>query len=289
MAYFYVLLLTFLFSFGGIMIKSSGMMFSSFMISFLRFAIGVTLLLIIDLVKYKRIRISFSSGLILLGGAAKAVNYLLENYGVMKGFSYGNVIVWPVQAIAALIAGALLFHEKMHLKNVIGAILCVTGISIVSLNGADLSGLAGGQAALLPVFIGAGIGAATFTICQKMLIDRIHTVESNLSMFLIGGAICLFPAVGSADPVRGPVSMQALIAVFTLGAITGIGFLLQAEALKKIPVFVVTMIQSSSVILTLLWAVLIYHEPVTRFIVAGTCLFLCGMLLINLKIGRSRT
>ena len=51
--------------------------------------------------------------------------------------------------------------------------------------------------------------------------------------------------------------------------------------------FGVTMIQSSSVILTLLWAVLIYHEPVTRFIVAGTCLFLCRMLLINLKIGRS--
>ena len=72
MAYFYVLLLTFLFSFGGIMIKSSGMMFSSFMISFLRFAIGVALLLIIDLVKYKRIRISFASGLILLGGAARS-------------------------------------------------------------------------------------------------------------------------------------------------------------------------------------------------------------------------
>lgn len=284
MAYFYILLLTFLFSFGGIMIKTSGTAFSSFMISFLRFAIGVVLLLVIDLVRYRRIRITLVNRLIILGGVAKAVNYLLENYGVMKGFSYGNVIVWPVQAVAAMAAGIFLFHEKVQIKSIIGALLCVTGIGIVSLNGAGLSGFAGGQAALLPVFVASGIAAAGFTICQKMMLGKMHTVESNLSMFVIGGAICLFPAFGSGQPsVRGPVRLPALLAIFVLGAITGIGFLLQAEALKKIPIFVVTMIQSSTVILSLLWAVLVYHEPVTRYIVTGTCIFLCGMLLINLK------
>ena len=288
MAYVYIILLTILFSFGGILIKTSGIMFSPVMMSFLRFAIGVVLLLVIEVAKYRRIRISFVNRLILIGGAAKAVNYLLENYGVMRGFSYGNVIIWPVQAIVALLAGIFLFHEKTRVRSIVGAVMCVTGIVIVSLNGVDFTNIAGGQAALLPVFAGAGIAAATFTISQKLLIGKMETTESNLSMFVIGCAICLFPAAGTGSLKPAAISFPAVGAILILGSVTGIGFLLQAEALKEIPLFMVTMIQSSSVILSLFWAVVIYHEPVTRYIVFGTLLFLAGMLMINLKVSKQR-
>jgi len=284
MAYLYIISLTILFSFGGILIKTSGIMFSPVMMSFLRFAIGVILLLIVQLVKYKRIRFSFADKFILIGGAAKAVNYLLENYGVMKGFSYGNVIIWPVQAIVALLAGVFLFHEKTRARSVIGALMCVVGIVIVSLNGVNFSNIAGGQAALLPVFAGAGIAAAAFTISQKLLIGKMDSAQSNLSMFSIGCAICFFPAAGTGGLRPAALSLPAVLAILILGSVTGIGFLLQAEALKEIPLFMVTMIQSSSVILSLFWAVVIYHEPVTAYIIFGTVLFMAGMLLINMKV-----
>ena len=286
MAYFYIILLTFLFSFGGILIKTSGLMFSPLMISFLRFAIGVVLLIIIELIRNKRVNLMLINRLILIGGAAKAINYLLENYGVMKGFSYGNVIVWPVQALTALFAGIFLFHEKVSLRSIIGAFLCVVGIVTVSLNGTGLSGFSGGQAALLPVFIVSGMGGAVFTICQKMMINKASTVESNLSMFLYGGGICFFPAAFAGTPFTDSVKLASLFCIFVLGAITGIGFLLQAQALKKIPIFMVTMIQSTTVILTLVWAVLIFGEPVTPYIASGVVIFVIGMLLINLKLPR---
>ena len=295
-SYFYVILLAVLFSFGGIAIKTSGTAFTPFMLSFLRFAIGVVLLVLIELVRERRIRLHFADKLILLGGIGKAVNYLLENYGVMRGFSFGNVIIWPVQAIVALAVSRFLFQEKVTLRSTIGALLCVTGIMMVSLNGTPLTEIRGEQASLLVVFVVSGISGALFTISQKMLIGKVSAVEANLSMFLISSVICLAAVLFEKRPAQqvsaipgviGPVTGPVLSAAVMLGAITGVGFLLQAAALKKIPVFVVTVIQSSTVILSLLWAVLFFHEPVTRYIVAGTLVFFTGIILVNIK-GKSR-
>ena len=306
-SYFYVILLAVLFSFGGIAIKTSGTGFSPFMLSFLRFAIGVVLLVLIELVRERRIRLHFADKLILLGGIGKAVNYLLENYGVMRGFSFGNVIIWPVQAIVALAVSRFLFQEKVTLRSTIGALLCVTGIMMVSLNGTPLTEIRGEQASLLVVFVVSGISGALFTISQKMLIGKVSAVEANLSMFLISSVICLAavlfekrpaqaagaaafaaaPDISGIPGIIGPVTVPVLSAAVMLGAITGVGFLLQAAALKKIPVFLVTVIQSSTVILSLLWAVLFFHEPVTRYIVAGTLVFFTGIILVNIK-GKGR-
>ena len=292
MSYFYMILLTILFSFGGITIKTSGTAFTPFMLSFLRFAIGVLLLVIIALVREHRISLHFADKIILMGGIAKAVNYLLENYGVMRGFSYGNVIVWPVQAVVALTVSRFLFREKVTARSVAGAILCVIGIMTVSLNGTPLREIRGEQAWLLGVFVVSGIGAALFTISQKMLIGKVGAVEANLSMFLIGSVICLVAVLFSDRPAQaisgipgiiGPITGPVLLSTTMLGAITGVGFLLQAAALKKIPIFMVTVIQSSTVILSLVWAVLFFHEPVTRYIVAGTLVFFMGILLVNIK------
>ena len=315
MSYFYMILLTILFSFGGITIKTSGTAFTPFMLSFLRFAIGVLLLVIIALVREHRISLHFADKIILMGGIAKAVNYLLENYGVMKGFSFGNVIVWPVQAVVALAVSRFLFQEKVTARSVAGAILCVIGIITVSLNGTPLGEIRGEQASLLAVFVVSGIGAALFTISQKMLIGKVGAVEANLSMFLVGGVICLVavlftdrtaqaassvisaaptlsaasasPGISGIPGIIGPVTGPVLVSISMLGGITGVGFLLQAAALKKIPIFMVTVIQSSTVILSLVWAVLFFHEPVTRYIVAGTLVFFMGILLVNIK-GKSR-
>ncbi|MBQ9643310.1 MAG: DMT family transporter [Lachnospiraceae bacterium] len=291
MSYFYMILLTILFSFGGITIKTSGTAFSPFMLSFLRFFIGVVLLVIIALVRERKIAFHFTNKIILLGGIAKAVNYLLENYGVMEGFSFGNVIVWPVQAVVALTVSRFLFQEEVTKRSVAGALLCVIGIITVSLNGTPLSEIRGEQAWLLAVFVVSGIGAALFTVSQKMLIGKVGAVEANLSMFLIGSVITLVVLLLADKPVQpgmipgviGPITGPALFSTTLLGAITGIGFLLQAAALKKIPVFMVTVIQSSTVILSLVWAVLFFHEPVTRYIVAGTLIFFMGILMVNIK------
>ena len=119
------------------------------------------------------------------------------------------------------------------------------------------------------------------TIIEVVLLGEMGTVEMNMSMFFIGGlaAACTIPPTGApAESIR----LSAVLAVLALGAITGLGFLLQAEAFRTVPVFTATIIQSSTVLLSLLWATLLWKETITVHIILGTALFLFGILLANL-------
>ena len=282
MGYVYLLLQALIFSFGGILIKTAAQCFSPFMVSFLRFALGVLFLLALQIIRGRRPRLVLLNRVIVFGGIAKTLHYLGENYGVTHGFSYGNVVIWPVQTVVILLISVLFLRERVTKQAVAGAFLCVTGIGLLTWNGAPPEAFFGAQGALLLAFVIAGIGASLFSVAQKKLLDRMDTVDLNTSMFVIGG-LCAAGVLPLTDaPVTG-LQIPAAVAMLILGAITGAGFLLQAEGLKTVPIFTATLVQSSTVILSLVWAALLYRERITGWIVAGTALFLIGILIVNLK------
>ena len=283
MGYVYLLLQALIFSFGGILIKSTANAFSPFMVSFLRFALGVVFLLALQLIRGRKPHLTLANRVVVFGGIAKTLHYLGENYGVMRGFSYGNVVIWPVQTVVVLLISTLIMKEKVTWWAVAGAFMCVFGIVLLTWNGAPLGDFIGDQGPLLIAFVIAGIGASLFSVAQKRLLDSMDTVELNNSMFLIGGLCAggVLPLTGAA--VTGPIRLPAAAAMLVLGAITGVGFLLQAEGFKTVPIFVATLVQSSTVLLSLLWAALLYHERITGWIIAGAALFLVGILIVNMK------
>lgn len=285
MGYIYLLLQALIFSFGGILIKTATTCFSSFMVSFLRFALGVVCLLLLQVFRGRKPRLTLLNRVVVFGGVAKTLHYLGENYGVMHGFSYGNVIIWPVQTVVVLLISTLVLKEKVTWRAVAGAFLCVAGIMLLTWNGMPMEDFIGGQGPLLIAFVIAGIGASLFSAAQKKLLDKMDTVELNNSMFLIGGLCAggVLPLTGTA--VTG-FRLPAVAAMLILGAITGVGFLLQAEGFKTVPLFVATVVQSSTVLLSLVWAALLYHERITGWIIAGTALFLLGILCVNVKPAR---
>ena len=283
MGYIYLLLQALIFSFGGILIKTTAHCFSSFMVSFLRFALGVLFLLAFQLIRGRKPNIRLANRIIVFGGIAKTLHYLGENFGVMHGFSYGNVVIWPVQTVVILLISVFILKEKVTRRAVIGALLCVSGIVLLTWNGMPIGQFIGGQGPLLLSFVIAGIGASLFSVAQKKLLDRMDTVDLNTSMFIIGGFCAggVLPFTGS--PVTRAIELPAAVSMLILGAITGVGFLLQAEGLKTVPIFTATVVQSSTVLLALLWAALLYHEQITPWIIAGTALFLTGIICVNLK------
>ena len=282
MGYIYLLLQALIFSFGGILIKTTSTSFSPFMVSFMRFVLGVAFLSLLQLVRGKRPHLTLANRLVVFGGIAKTLHYLGENYGVMHGFSYGNVVIWPVQTVVVLLISTFVLKEKVTWRAVAGAFLCVSGIVLLTWNGMPLKDFIGGQGPLLIAFVIAGIGASLFSVAQKKLLDRMDTVELNNSMFFIGGLCAGGVLPLTSAPVTG-LRLPAVVALLILGAITGVGFLLQAEGFKTVPLFVATVVQSSTVLLSLLWAALLYHERITGWIIAGTALFLAGILLVNVK------
>lgn len=282
MGYLYLIVVTVIFSFGGILIKSSALMFNADVISFLRFALGVVILVLLVRLQKHKMKLVFFNQIVWLGAICKSVHYIGENIGVSQGFSFGNIVVWPVQTVAVLLFSLLFLKEKVRAKSIVGTLLCVMGIVIISWNGVSMESFLRGNIKLLLCFVIAGIGSAGFTISQKLLLDKMSTTDMNLSMFMIACGICAVPL-----PFRGEITLEwrweAIVSILILGVITGIGFLMIAEAMKTIPLFMVTVIQSTTVIFSLLWAVLFFKEPVTVFIMVGTSIFVVGMLLINVK------
>ena len=284
----HLILQALIFSFGGLMIKSVGTMFSPFLTSCLRFTIGIAMLFLIQRIRTGRIRLTLTDRVILIGGVCKALHYLAENFGVMRGFSYGGVLVWPVQTIVVFLVSTLVYREKTGLRTLAGTILCVAGVITISWNGASLSVFLGSSGIIMAAFVLAGIGAAGFSISQKARIREMDIVEMNESMFIFGWLTTLLVLIPTAPHATGAVNISGTISMLLLGIITCVGFLLQAAGIRTVPLLIATIIQSSSTVLTILWGVLIYHDPISRYVVLGTVFFMTGIVLVNLSAMKSR-
>ena len=270
------------------MIKSVGTMFSPFLTSCLRFTIGIAMLFLIQRIRTGRIRLTLTDRVILIGGVCKALHYLAENFGVMRGFSYGGVLVWPVQTIVVFLVSTLVYREKTGLRTLAGTILCVAGVITISWNGASLSVFLGSSGIIMAAFVLAGIGAAGFSISQKARIREMDIVEMNASMFTFGWLTTLLVLIPTVPHATGAVNISGTISMLLLGIITCVGFLLQAAGIRTVPLLIATIIQSSSTVLTILWGVLIYHDPISRYVVLGTVFFMTGIVLVNLSAMKSR-
>ena len=288
MGYFYLILQALIFSFGGLMIKSVGTMFSPFLTSCLRFTIGIAMLFLIQRIRTGRLRLTLTDRVILIGGVCKALHYLAENFGVMRGFSYGGVLVWPVQTVVVFLVSTIVYKERTGLRTLAGTILCVAGVITISWNGASLSVFLGSSGIIMAAFVLAGIGAAGFSISQKARIREMDIVEMNESMFIFGWLTTLLVLIPTAPHATGAVSISGTISMLLLGIITCVGFLLQAAGIRTVPLLIATIIQSSSTVLTILWGVLFYHDPISRYVVLGTVFFMTGIVLVNLPAMKSR-
>ena len=287
MGYFYLILQALIFSFGGLMIKSVGTMLSPFLTSCLRFTIGIAMLFLIQRIRTGRIRLTLTDRVILIGGVCKALHYLAENFGVMRGFSYGVVLVWPVQTVVVFLVSTLVYKERNGLRTLAGTILCVAGVITISWNGASLSVFLGNSGIIMAAFVLAGIGAAGFSISQKARIREMDIVEMNESMFIFGWLTTLLVLIPTVPHATGAVNISGTISMLLLGIITCVGFLLQAAGIRTVPLLIATIIQSSSTVLTILWGVLIYHDPISRYVVLGTVFFMTGIVLVNLSAMKS--
>ena len=183
MGYFYLILQALIFSFGGLLIKSVGTMLSPFLTSCLRFTIGIAMLFLIQRFRTGKLRLTLTDRVILIGGVCKALHYLAENFGVMRGFSYGVVLVWPVQTVVIFLVSRLFYKERADYCTLAGTILCVAGVITISWNGASLSVFLGSGGITMAALVLAGIGAAGFYGCCGN--ERVH-VHIRLDHNFIG-------------------------------------------------------------------------------------------------------
>lgn len=287
MGYVYLLCVAMMFSFGGTCVKLISPHFSAEYITFFRFVFGVFFLLVLKRVKHQHFRSDFKVsvrmmiGWILFGAAAKWLAYLTENYALSHGPSYGNIVTQPAQTIFLTLASVFLFKEKLSAKKIACIVLCMCGVLCISWNGRSMSDFFQENILLTGLFVLSGMCAGSHVLAQKMIADRMDIIDSNLSIFAISAVFALIPVVpstasGSLNGIHPGI--PCFLAILAFGFITGIGFYLNAKAIPLVPFYMVPVIQSTMVIFAILWGVLFFHETISVYIIAGTAMFLVGLI-----------
>ena len=149
MGYVYLLIVAFLFSFGGTAVKLIKPYFNPYMITFLRFFVRVLWLIGLKAVTRRRTRKDFRAqlrahgGWLIFGAVAKLLSYITENVALSVGGSYGNILTQPAQIIMLTLLSVLVLREKMSGEKWVGMGLCIVGILLISGNGLPLGRLWG--------------------------------------------------------------------------------------------------------------------------------------------------
>ncbi|WP_127530372.1 DMT family transporter [Paenibacillus kobensis] len=282
MSYVLLLLATLAWSFVGVLVKTASTMVDSSIISFCRFFFGVVCLIAYLWYRDGKLQLRFGMKWIWLGAFGKAANYVFENIALKIGYSYGNILVQPVQTVVLLFAAGWLFKERVTARGWIAALFCVAGVIVVGWNGTPLDKLAEGSGLTTLLFTLAGIGAAIHVLSQRMLLKSMDNGNMNLSVFLVSTLIVSVPVPIQSHGFTGPVTAGAWGALVLLGVITGLSFFWFAEAIKRVPFMVVAIVGNSTVLFAILWSYLFFHDPITVYIIGGTFIFVAGFLILNL-------
>ena len=296
MGYLYLGLVALLFSFGGTCVKLIQPYFTPSMITFLRFLVGVFWLLGLKLALRQRFRGVFAAALkskwgwLLFGAAVKYLAYITENTALSAGVSYGNILTRPVQIILHTVLGVFVLREKMNAAKWAGIALCVTGILLITWNGTPPDQLLGDNILLTLLYVASGIFAGLFVFAQKKTADGIDVLDSNLIMFSMAAVMSFGVPLGQGEVLPPSVpNVSCAAAILLFGFITGIGFYLNAKAIPLVSFQMVALLQSTTVFFSLAWGILFFGEAVSGWIIAGTLLFVAGIVSMQMKTAKTRS
>ena len=296
MGYLYLGLVALLFSFGGTCVKLIRPFFTPSMITFLRFLVGVFWLLGLKLVLRQRFREVFAAALkskwgwLLFGAAVKYLAYITENTALSAGVSYGNILTRPVQIIVHTVLGVFVLRERMNAAKWTGIALCVSGILLITWNGTPADQLLSDNIFLTLLYVASGIFAGLFVFAQKKTADGIDVLDSNLIMFAMAAVMSFGVPLGQGEVLPPSVpNVSCAAAILLFGFITGIGFYLNAKAIPLVSFQMVALLQSTTVFFSLAWGILFFGEAVSGWIIAGTLLFVAGIVSMQMKTANARS
>ncbi|EXX91277.1 hypothetical protein BG53_08535 [Paenibacillus darwinianus] len=267
----------------GTFVKISLTMVDATTVTFFRFFFGVVFIALLLLIKDRKIQLRGNLTWIWFGAAGKTANYIFENIGLHYGYSYGNMLVTPIQTVFLLFMTVFYFKEKVTPANWVAAALCIGGVLIVSWNGLPLQLMFENSGFTTLLFAGAGIGAGFHFLSQKVLLRSMDAGNMNFSVFFWASLITLMPLPWTFE-WSGTVEADALLALVVLGFITGVSFYFFSIALAKVSFLVAVLVGNAAPLFMILWGRLFFNDPVTLYIMVGTAVFLAGILLLNLPV-----
>lgn len=208
--------------------------------------------------------------------------FAFGHWGLARSTATNAALLIIVEPVSIMALSPLVLGERMSRREAAGAVLAVLGAVVVILNG--VPGVTRGLAPhwrgdLLLVLSGLAFGA--YTLLGRGVLSR-HSPLRVTVRSIVWGAVVMVPFVvaewlGGARPVLTAASVAG--ALYLAVVITAFGYLLWNWALARVAAPQVAVFVTVQPIGGAILGIVLLHEPLTAFTVAGGALIALGLSL----------
>ncbi len=217
-----------------------------------------------------------------MGVIGFAAAFAFGHWGLARSTATNAALLIIVEPVSIMALSPLVLGERMSRREAAGAVLAVLGAVVVILNG--VPGVTRGLAPhwrgdLLLVLSGLAFGA--YTLLGRGVLSR-HSPLRVTARSIVWGAVVMVPFVvaewrGGARPVLTAASVAG--ALYLAVVITAFGYLLWNWALARVAAPQVAVFVTVQPIGGAILGIVLLHEPLTAFTVAGGALIVLGLSL----------
>ena len=213
-----------------------------------------------------------------LSGLATGVSWLCYFYALQRGPIDKVVPIDKSSTVMTILLAALLLGESVTLTRGIGVVLIAAGTFLMIEKKGGVQKEENGW--MLAAF-GSAIFAALTSILGKV---GITGVESNLGTALRTGVVLIMAWVmvfvqGKQGQVKA-VPKNELGFICLSGLATGASWLCYYKALQLGPASLVTPIDKLSILVTVLFSYIVFHERLSRKALTGLAVLVAGTLVM---------
>lgn len=217
---------------------------------------------------------------LVLSGLATGASWLCYFYALQRGPIDKVVPIDKSSTVMTILLAALLLGESVTLTKGVGVVLIAVGTFLMIEKKGGVQKEEGGW--MLAAF-GSAIFAALTSILGKV---GITAVESNLGTALRTGVVLVMAWVmvfvqGKQGQMR-TVPRNELGFICLSGLATGASWLCYYKALQLGPASLVAPIDKLSILVTVLFSYLVFHEKLSKKALAGLAVLVAGTLVMLL-------
>ena len=217
---------------------------------------------------------------LVLSGLATGASWMCYFYALQRGPIDKVVPIDKSSTVMTILLAALLLGESVTLTKGVGVVLIAVGTFLMIEKKGGVQKEAGGW--MLAAF-GSAIFAALTSILGKV---GITAVESNLGTALRTGVVLVMAWVmvfvqGKQGQMR-TVPRNELGFICLSGLATGASWLCYYKALQLGPASLVAPIDKLSILVTVLFSYLVFHEKLSKKALAGLAVLVAGTLVMLL-------
>ena len=220
---------------------------------------------------------------------------LMGNVGFQWGLSLGGMaLTVPLSQASLLISGAVLgvimIGERVSRRSTAAMFVLITAICLLSIDAENyaqsVAGQGGTRLILMTVAMGliAGVGwGQSGVVIRQAAKSGVSTAAtilllSSTAIVVLGGGVL---ARQGGDWILQQTSPREFWISMVAGGFTTAAFFFLTAALKHITIVRANMINASQIALTSMAGVLMFDEPMTRWMIIGTTLTIGGLLLMD--------